>query len=35
MWCVGEFVVCREVCGVEGSVWCGGKCAVWREVCGV
>ena len=35
MWCVGESVVWREVCGVEGSVWCGGKCVVCRGVCAV
>ena len=31
MWCVGKCVICRGVCGVEGSVWC----VVCRGVCGV
>ena len=35
MWCVGECVVWRGVCGVEGSVWCVGEFVVCREVCGV
>ena len=35
MWCVGKCVVCREVCGVEGSVRCVGKCVVCRGGCGL
>ena len=33
MRCVEECAVCREVCGVEGSVRCGGKCVVCRGGC--